>query len=63
MESNGKKYTKIITDFFTKAPENIEFTKTAYRCKILFLCFILLDATKFSIGNKDTDDCTRKEYN
>ena len=63
MVSKRKHYTKIITDFFTKTPENVEFTKIEYTGKVIFLYFTLLEAIHFSIGYKDTDDCTREEYN
>ena len=37
MTTKRKTYTKIITDFFTKTPENIKFTKTTFQGKIIFL--------------------------
>lgn len=59
MKTNKKTYLKVITDFFVKTPENIQFIKTEFRGKILVLGFNLLEAASFTIGDKETDDCTR----
>lgn len=59
MTTSKKNYIKVITQFFVKIPENIQFFKTEYTGKVPILDFNLLESASFSIGDKDTNDCTR----
>ena len=59
MSTDKKIYIKDITDFYVKTPENIRFVKTKYKGKLSFKPLNILEGVPFSIGDKDTDDCTR----
>mgnify|MGYP000409762897 CR=1 FL=1 len=58
-----KEYYKKITPFYTTIPNEIEFKEQLYRSMNVFRQLDFLVKPRLKIGNKETDDITRKDFN